>query len=317
MRDPYLDNAKFVLIVLVVFGHFLEPILDRSFLAHSLYVWIYLFHMPAFIFLAGVTTRLESTRANVRRLLGMLAIFQILYSIEGFTFRTGIAFPYWILWFLLSLLYWRVVASLLAGRIPQGWFFAGTVFISALAGYLPFGYTLSIKRTLVFAPFFFVGLFWGQRILSRLRARSLAFSIVALAVLIIAYVQARGLRFDLTWLHGTLSFADLSGPTKFPWAGRLLLLVIGFALSFAALILLPSRRTWFTQPGKATLVIYLAHGLIVMPLRNTIAHASPLFAWLIIVTATLGVVAVFSSNFAGKIFAFLVRDRAPQEAPAS
>ena len=34
--------------------------MGASHLAHTLYVWIYAFHMPAFVFLAGVTTKPEN-----------------------------------------------------------------------------------------------------------------------------------------------------------------------------------------------------------------------------------------------------------------
>ena len=45
------DNIRFILIICVVFGHFLEMIPG----AMSLYLYriIYSFHMPAFIFISG------------------------------------------------------------------------------------------------------------------------------------------------------------------------------------------------------------------------------------------------------------------------
>src|SRR4029077_11373781 len=58
-RDSVIDNARFILIVLVVLGHFLttmqgSPALD------VLYAWIYMFHMPAFVFLSGLWINAEA-----------------------------------------------------------------------------------------------------------------------------------------------------------------------------------------------------------------------------------------------------------------
>ncbi|MGG3906453.1 acyltransferase family protein [Geobacillus stearothermophilus] len=52
-RDYYFDNAKCALMLLVVFGHFLRPYIDGVLWVHSLYTWIFFFHMPAFIFISG------------------------------------------------------------------------------------------------------------------------------------------------------------------------------------------------------------------------------------------------------------------------
>jgi hypothetical protein len=48
-RYPVLDNARFVLISLVATGHLLEQLVDPGPFAATLYRWIYLFHMPAFV----------------------------------------------------------------------------------------------------------------------------------------------------------------------------------------------------------------------------------------------------------------------------
>ena len=51
-RDPYWDNLKFVLIFLVVLGHFLMPAPAKGQFTRALYYWIYIFHMQAFVFVS-------------------------------------------------------------------------------------------------------------------------------------------------------------------------------------------------------------------------------------------------------------------------
>lgn len=51
-RNYLFDNLKFLLIVLVVFGHSLEEIsLEHNYAI--IRAWIYSFHMPVFVFISG------------------------------------------------------------------------------------------------------------------------------------------------------------------------------------------------------------------------------------------------------------------------
>lgn len=66
-RQPWIDIFKGISILLVVLGHLSIP--------QKLYTWIYLFHMYAFFFIAGVTYHYRETRSwwqyfcgSVRRL---------------------------------------------------------------------------------------------------------------------------------------------------------------------------------------------------------------------------------------------------------
>ncbi|MEW9034109.1 MAG: hypothetical protein AB2404_15535, partial [Planifilum fimeticola] len=47
-RDPFFDNAKFVLITLVVIGHAYTNLRHDSEIVKTAYLLIYSFHMPLF-----------------------------------------------------------------------------------------------------------------------------------------------------------------------------------------------------------------------------------------------------------------------------
>ena len=51
------DNAKFLLIFLVVLGHFADYYTKDSLNMRRLFLFIYLFHMPAFIFISGLFSK--------------------------------------------------------------------------------------------------------------------------------------------------------------------------------------------------------------------------------------------------------------------
>ena len=48
------DNIKLLTIMLVVVGHVIEPYVDKSDMFKSLFIFIYSFHMPLFIFISGL-----------------------------------------------------------------------------------------------------------------------------------------------------------------------------------------------------------------------------------------------------------------------
>ncbi len=56
-RDSFFDNAKFILIVLVVFGHMIETFIEDNVTVYAIYKVIYSFHMPAFILVSGFFTK--------------------------------------------------------------------------------------------------------------------------------------------------------------------------------------------------------------------------------------------------------------------
>src|SRR5690625_864252 len=113
-RNAYFDNAKIILIFLVVFGHLIQPFISASSELNTLYLWIYTFHMPAFIFLAGFFAKGSGNKEYIinlaKKLLIPYILFQLLYT--GYYFfigkenwQTGIFYPHGPFWFLFSLFF--------------------------------------------------------------------------------------------------------------------------------------------------------------------------------------------------------------------
>ena len=67
MRSTLIDNAKGGLIFLVVLGHYLEKSGGWSNQClNAVLSTIYLFHMPAFVFLVGITTKRDRLRTRMQ-----------------------------------------------------------------------------------------------------------------------------------------------------------------------------------------------------------------------------------------------------------
>jgi fucose 4-O-acetylase-like acetyltransferase len=267
-RDPWLDNARFVLIALVIFGHLLEPLLDSHPLLGNSYRFIYSFHMPAFAFLSGAVSR---SRLDDRLLRGVLfrlllpyLAFQGLYALaaqwpgwpdDG---PDGVVTPYWLLWYLLSLACWRLLLPLFA-RLR--WRLPIALAIALAAGFGDhIGYYLSLSRTLVFFPLFLLG--W--QLARHWRCRSGAGTrVLAVAVLAALFAVAATSDLDPRWLYGSYGYAELGAPPLEGAALRLLLLGCAMAGTCAFLALMPRRRLPVTALGMRSLGAYVLQGFAI------------------------------------------------------
>ncbi|MGA5701202.1 acyltransferase family protein [Peterkaempfera bronchialis] len=273
-RDPYFDNAKFLLLTLVVLGHTWSAsrLGQDSTAVKAAYAWVYLFHMPAFILLSGYFSRGFTARPDqlARLISGVLVpylAFECLYSL----FRSqvlgqrhvdiSLLDPWYAAWFLVALFLWRLSAPLWrAVRYP----FATAVLISVLSGTTDNGNILSFGRVLQFLPFFVLGLQLRPEHFERLRTRRVRIGAAVLLAALVAgsYAVVPHAR-TLDWLSRERSYQELHSSLPH----YLLLdaaLLVGSLLACAAfLALVPTRTTWFTALGTRTMYAYLLHPMLV------------------------------------------------------
>nr|WP_259545267.1 acyltransferase family protein [Heyndrickxia oleronia] len=143
-RNLYFDNAKLILIFLVVFGHVISPLKRNDDFLFTVYTVIYLFHMPAFILISGYFAKGYRKKGylmkSVKKILLPYVIFQVIYSIFYFfngeeqTLTFDFLQPHWSLWFLLSLFCWNIFLYLFARLKWAGFLLA--VGIGIAVGYI-------------------------------------------------------------------------------------------------------------------------------------------------------------------------------------
>src|SRR5699024_3293178 len=123
-RDPYLDNARGLLIALVVVGHTIESFENtEEALGVTLYMALYSFHMAAFIMISGFLSRsYRNEPRQVRRLLTAMVVPYVIFQMVHETLKAlmlgrdlemQLILPAWTLWFLVALLGWRLLSPLL------------------------------------------------------------------------------------------------------------------------------------------------------------------------------------------------------------
>ena len=310
-REPYYDNLKFLLIMLVVIGHVVNHTGDLFPPLKAIYSWIYMFHMPAFVFVSGMFAKSIYTRERglrVSSLLFYVIMFVLFYfALWGWIHLCydqpafKLFFPSSIQWYFLTMAIWGLTTPLVS-RAPGGAKLVLPISIAlALAiGFVDYQYDfLSIGRAIAFAPFYYMGYFLSVKgfagWVSHARGRKWPV-VLALAVLVGIFV------FELLGPSSiTGAFPELlTGRSSymvyeaFPLWGamlmRLLAMTLAFVMGTAFAILTPTGKTLFTGMGSRTMQVYILHAFVYylfdgFKLENAIAPFLPWSGWGLIVFA--------------------------------
>lgn len=281
--EHYFLNLRFLLIVCVFVGNAIEPLINRMPGLHGLYVWIFTFHMPLFVFVTGYFAKTNLHGSAGRRVMTQIAlqylIFQSLYSLlDVSVFKVqhihhSFFAPYLLLWFLASHFLWRIFAIAMQKWTPSAQL-AVSLLLGTAIGYLAVdGTWFSLSRTFIYLPFFVAGYhFRAEWIVERftVKIRLLA-AAISLALLTLSFLW--GNRLSLGWLYGSMTYSQLGLYTWYAGLGRLGMYVLQLISSAAFLALTPLFAGRLTEYGRRTLYVFLLHGLIVR-----LAAASPLYS---------------------------------------
>lgn len=264
-RIALFDNSKAILILLVVGGHLLTPFIDDSRFLYSLYHVIFIFHMPAFIFLTGYFTRKASgTRYFWKIFTTFLLpyiIFQVVYSIYYTKlyqkpFAIELLTPRWAMWFLLCIAAYKLISPILL-KMKASTLLPLSIVAGLVVGYFDIERFLSLDRLFVFLPFFVLGMMMGRREQPiRLPYMKWVAPIVLSGLFVLFYLyRIEGLT-DL--LYGTYVYESNTDLLI-----RLVYYVGTAIVMFLFFSMIPEGPMVLTPIGSRTFAIYLFHGFII------------------------------------------------------
>lgn len=240
---------------------------DDSTACVVLWKWIYLFHMPLFIFISGYFSRKKDKKdfwPSIWKILEPLIIFHILtrviphirlYGFYGIELR-AILTPGWAMWYLFSLIYWRLMLQSIPDKILNNakLIMICTFCVSILAGFLPFDRFLSIQRTLAYMPFFFLGYYMKGKNLY-LPDKYKPFCVV---FLIAMFAIPLFFPHFLSLLNST-PYENYHGALK-----RMFVFSLAIPMSIA-FINVCYNTPWIARQGKMSMQYYIYHVLIIPP----------------------------------------------------
>ncbi|MHA3050530.1 acyltransferase family protein [Acinetobacter sp. ANC 4639] len=290
MRDQSIDIYKGLLIFLVVFGHFLERLLDwQDILAKIFLPNIYVLHMSAFVFISGYLFKDQKISQKLQYFLSLLIPFQFLYVLVDGYYSGKISSkwlwqPYWLLWYLWAMLAWVLLTRWLK---VTGYPVLCSLVLALLVGLSPINnYLFSIGRIFNFLPFFMLGHIYGKAWLDILRRLPFTYGIAVITIVgLLSLTQLYPLK--SYWLYGSLSYAQMHVA---PLQGMLIrsqYLIMSCCAVFAWAMLAGKLPQFLSQLGQASLPIYLWHGLIVLWLSHL---------WHVAVTPSIQLLVAFCAS---------------------
>lgn len=264
------DNAKFVLITLVVICHFYENYLGSSDLVNSLFFSVYSFHMPAFFLVSGLFAKKTVNEKRIEKVTPYLLLYLFTKFLGWIVLRiiqkdgyvpidlfheSGVA------WFILALFFMYVI-TFYTKRFRPVYVFTVSILVSMLAGYTNGDINLFCwLRVVIFYPFFYVGYVisledlakWMES--SKLKIVSAIGLVVYFAVCYIGIHKLFWMRFLVTGRnYNLLEHGALYGGVL-----RLGTYIVSFALVFMFLCVIPKRRVCISALGERSLGVYVFH----------------------------------------------------------
>lgn len=300
------DNLKFLLIIFVVIGHYTQQFRADNETLQRIYVFIYSFHMPIFIFVTGLFSKKAVDEKNIKKVLPYLTCFfattLILFitrALLGWAPVFELFSPSGISWYLMSMFFMFLITMLIKDYKPQ-YIFVLSLIIGVMCGFVqtenPDFFTW--MRTLTFYPFFCLGYISDREKIEK-ATNKISIKITAVIFFVSIYLliyfypkQANKISRLNTARH---TYSELGRFAPYGWELRLLTYAISFAAIFLLISLIPRKRIKdFTSLGERTLGIYMFHYVIiytaayVLKIQNIFKSTSDIgFAYFIILIAIL------------------------------
>lgn len=273
-RIYYWDNLKAVLIFLVVLGHFLLPVSGQGKSVQFVYFFIYLFHMPAFVFVTGYFAKyyMKKDVPQINKLMGFLILFLVykglLWAIQSIVMGEMAQFDFFVEeaapWYLLCMFFWYIYLPVFDKFKPVV-SIGFAIILSILIGLdSHVGTFLCFSRCVVFLPFFLGGYYFKEGIIEKIttmKTRIIAVLILAAAVVIVFLNLGFIDRYE-TIIYGSYSYFLMKTSNGMAMMLRGMWYIVAMVLTIALMCLIPKRKTPISYIGSRTLSIYIIHRLI-------------------------------------------------------
>ncbi len=300
-RSSYWDNCKGFLIILVVFAHFLYDLQAQHEWNTVLVNAIYMFHMPAFVFVSGYFSKSENSR-SLRSIL-LLIVAYLLYTAGFIVFNLyngipviSLTYPYYSAWYILALVIWRLVTPYIA-KI-RGILFL-LISFSVLSGFwAEFDLKYTAVKVIVFYPFFMAGYLLQPETVKKLQQNSSKKRILSGVILLFIATVCGFLAtkyFHITMQDMLPNYYVRQGLEP-AFARGSILVVAGFCIVSMLLISAEKHIPLLTKAGRNTLAVYLLHRPVTLWFTSAVLNNSEQEQILKACVGTVLIIVVFGSE---------------------
>lgn len=269
-RNCYIDNLKFILIILVVIGHFSLK-MDFVKKISYFYYFIYVFHMPCFIFVNGYLAKRMNAGGKLRAdkilsVFWMYLIFKFGNVLLHYAFHQKVTISLFkdtsAPWYLLALCIWYLSVPLLE-RIKTKYLISGSFLIGLLVGYISIiNDTFTLSRVFVYFPFFILGFCLSEKRLEVFLGKRLRLPAVVILAATLGFFLLYGQHIVNVHniIYGTSPYTKSLGDlAPYGMLIRGIWYLLASILSAAVILLVPRSKLFFTRFGDRTMQIYMTH----------------------------------------------------------
>ncbi|MDO4519925.1 MAG: acyltransferase family protein [Eubacteriales bacterium] len=265
------DNYKFILIYLVVLGHLANKTADSVIGARAVFLFIYLFHMPAFAFVSGLfakntvkNKRYDKVFEYLTLYLGFSVLMCLFYMVIQHKQNFRLLYQDSTPWYALALFNWFLITICLQ-RLKGSYWLIASIVLGIMVGYDKEVHdVLALSRTLVLYPFFLTGYLLDRKKLEKLAENKVLkiLSIFALAVAAGLVYWKNGVFYHYRGLYTArngYALIKAIGNSMYGGVYRMVYYVVAAGLSFLLLLATPTRRYFFTSWGTRSMTTYVFH----------------------------------------------------------
>ena len=269
-RDYLFDNIKAVLIFLVVLGHMINLSRYGSELIKTVYVFIYFFHMPAFIFISGYFSKnVDKCRETAIKNFFVPYVLLVLFTFIQMTIMPlEYELPFVLrifsapsgCWYLLTLFIWKLLLKDIAKlRFCIPLLYA----VGLISGFSEeFAIKMSLGRLCVYSVFFMLGYFMERKHIDYIRRipKFLSYLFLVLFIYVSKY-YVTVVDIPTTLVMNTEFYRE--GFVKEDFIFRIIFYIIATIFIFILINLFSAKKSVISKIGMNTFSVYLIHSLII------------------------------------------------------
>lgn len=298
-RSLYWDNIKGLLMLLTVFAHILFQLQEQSGTINIIVDLIYMFHMPAFVFVSGYWGKSERSH-SFESILKLILLYFVFNSIMGFIYGFySLLQPMYSYWYLIALIVWRLTTHRIAGFKEINLI----LFLVALfAGFYPsIDNTFAAARIIGFYPFYMSGYLLSKEksdaFISKKYFKRAAIGVVtAVAAALIAFEAYSFFNYSDNDLQMGAYYNPIAA------FGRIVLYIVAFLTIYALrCISIEQKIPFLTMFGRNSLWIFILHRPLTLLLSDHITGLSVVWINIISIAAAMAICSILGSDVTAKL----------------
>ncbi|MCH5266895.1 MAG: acyltransferase family protein [Lachnospiraceae bacterium] len=323
------DNVKGALIFLVVLGHVLNLYTSDFKDARIMFLLISTFHMPLFLFVSGLFSKKTVREKNYKKVVPFLVLYFFIIIIRRVTmiiakqeFTTHFFTDDGAQWYCLVLFYYYLITIALR-NVNKKYVMICSITLACFIGYDPsIGDFLTLSRTIVFFPFFYLGYCFEPESLEK-AFLNIWIRISAAAVLVISVLIVCAQGDEIYWIRPLLTgrnpfsslgeeYADYGGLIRFCYY------FVSALVSACFIAIIPNKSKILTLTGNRSLQIYALHFVVLMLLVhkadmiNVLAELCPAYHMWLSIPVTIAIALFCSIKIFGVPFDYIRRNGIPK-----